>query len=96
MLIEQMESISVKNSLFLLKNNQIMANPFPNIIADPAILGGKPCVARTRISVELIMEWLGTGGTIEAIAQKHPAFNDRTGHGSHQVCSTVRPKRNRN
>ena len=49
-----------------------MANPFPNIIADPAILSGKPCIAGTRISVELVMEWLGTGGTPEMIAQKHP------------------------
>ena len=49
-----------------------MANLFPNIIADPAILGGKPCIAGTRISVELVMEWLGTGGTPEMIVQKHP------------------------
>ncbi len=45
---------------------------FPNIISDPEILGGKPCVKDTRISVELIMEWLGTGGTPEQIASKHP------------------------
>lgn len=49
-----------------------MTIPFPNIIADPAILSGKPCIAGTRISVELIMDWLGTGGTPETIAQKHP------------------------
>jgi uncharacterized protein (DUF433 family) len=47
-------------------------NPFPNIIADPGILNGKPCVAGTRISVELILEWLGTGGTPESVARKHP------------------------
>ncbi len=45
---------------------------FPNIISDPEILNGKPCIAGTRISVELIMEWLGTGGTPESIAAKHP------------------------
>lgn len=49
-----------------------MKPPFPNIIADPAILGGKPCIAGTRISVELVIEWLGTGGTPESIAKKHP------------------------
>ena len=49
-----------------------MATSFPHIVSDPDILGGKPCIAGTRISVELIMEWLGTGGTPEAIAQKHP------------------------
>ncbi len=45
---------------------------FPNIISDPAILNGKPCIKGTRISVELIMEWLGTGGTLEQITAKHP------------------------
>ena len=49
-----------------------MTNPFPNIISDPDILNGKPCVAGTRISVELIIDWLGTGGTAESITAKHP------------------------
>ena len=56
----------------MLKINSNMASQFPNIIADPSILSGKPCIAGTRISVELLMEWLGTGGTPEMIAQKHP------------------------
>ena len=45
---------------------------FPNIISDPDILNGKPCIAGTRISIELIMDWLGTGGSVESIAAKHP------------------------
>lgn len=45
---------------------------FDNIVSDPAILGGKPCIAGTRISVALVMEWLATGGTVEVIAAKHP------------------------
>jgi len=45
---------------------------FQNIISDPSILNGKPCIVGTRISVELIMEWLGTGATPESIAKKHP------------------------
>lgn len=49
-----------------------MATLFPNIVSDPEILNGKPCIAGTRISVEIIMDWLGTGGTPESIAQKHP------------------------
>jgi len=49
-----------------------MTTMFPNIVSDPEILNGKPCIAGTRISVELIMDWLGTGGTPESIAQKHP------------------------
>jgi uncharacterized protein (DUF433 family) len=49
-----------------------MTTLFPNIISDPEILNGKPCIAGTRISVEIIMDWLGTGGTPETIAKKHP------------------------
>ena len=44
---------------------------FQNIVSNPEILGGKPCIKGTRISVELIMEWLSTGGTPETIAAKH-------------------------
>ncbi|MEM6298162.1 MAG: DUF433 domain-containing protein [Bacteroidota bacterium] len=45
---------------------------FLNITSNSEILGGKPCVRGTRISVELIMEWLSSGGTIEEITKKHP------------------------
>ena len=48
---------------------------FPNIVSNAAILGGKPCIKGTRISVELIMEWLGTGGTPDMIAAKHPLLS---------------------
>lgn len=51
-------------------------NPFPSITADPGILGGKPIVAGTRISVALIMEWLGTGADISSIAAKHPLLTE--------------------
>ncbi len=52
-----------------------MENPFLHIVSDPEILSGKSYIAGTRISVELIMEWLGTGGTVETIAAKHPLLN---------------------
>ena len=45
---------------------------FPNIVSNLEILNGKPCIKGTRISIELILEWLSTGGTVETIAQKHP------------------------
>ncbi len=45
---------------------------FPNIVSNPDILNGKPCIKGTRISVELIMEWLSTGGSVETIVAKHP------------------------
>ncbi|MDX2284536.1 MAG: DUF433 domain-containing protein [Bacteroidia bacterium] len=48
---------------------------FPHIVSDPGILNGKPCIAGTRISVELILEWLAAGGTAESIAAKHPLLS---------------------
>lgn len=45
---------------------------FKHIISNPQILNGKPCIKGTRISIELIMEWLSTGGSIPAIVAKHP------------------------
>ncbi len=53
-----------------------MVYTFSNIISNPDILGGKPCIKGTRISVELIMDWLGTGGNMQTIAAKHPLLTE--------------------
>jgi uncharacterized protein (DUF433 family) len=53
-----------------------MIYAFSNIISNPDILGGKPCIKGTRISVELIMDWLGTGGNIQTIVAKHPLLTE--------------------
>lgn len=42
------------------------------IQSDPAILMGKPVIAGTRITVELILEKLSAGETIEQIVEAHP------------------------
>ncbi len=47
-------------------------NAFRYITANPDILGGKPCLTGTRISVELIMEWVASGATPDAIVLKYP------------------------
>jgi uncharacterized protein (DUF433 family) len=44
----------------------------PRIVTDPKILMGKPCLAGTRISVELILEKLGAGESIEGIVADYP------------------------
>jgi uncharacterized protein (DUF433 family) len=38
------------------------------IVSDPGVLGGKPCVRGTRISVEFVLEALASGATPESIA----------------------------
>jgi len=45
---------------------------YPLIVSDIAILAGKPCIKGTRISVQLILEWIATGASIQDILIKHP------------------------
>ena len=40
------------------------------ITCDPNILGGKPVVAGTRITVELVVEKLGAGETVEELIEE--------------------------
>lgn len=42
------------------------------IISDPKIMMGKPLIAGTRITVELILEKLSAGETFEQILDEHP------------------------
>ena len=42
------------------------------IVSDPAMMMGKPVIAGTRITVELILEKLAAGETIEQILDAHP------------------------
>ena len=42
------------------------------IVSDTRIMMGKPVVAGTRITVELILEKLAAGETIELILDAHP------------------------
>jgi uncharacterized protein (DUF433 family) len=42
------------------------------IESDPAVMMGKPVVAGTRITVELILEKLAAGETIEQFLAAHP------------------------
>jgi len=42
------------------------------IRSDPAVMMGKPVVDGTRVTVELILEKLGAGETIEQILEEHP------------------------
>ena len=44
----------------------------PMIVSDPKVMMGKPVVAGTRITVDLILEKLGSGESIEAVLESHP------------------------
>ncbi len=42
------------------------------IQSDPSVMMGKPVVAGTRITVELILDKLSSGDTIEEVVEAHP------------------------
>jgi len=42
------------------------------IVSDPDVMMGKPVVRGTRITVELILDKLAAGETVEQILQAHP------------------------
>lgn len=44
---------------------------FDRVVSDPQILGGKPVIRGTRISVELILEWLAGGATPQQIVEEY-------------------------
>jgi uncharacterized protein (DUF433 family) len=46
------------------------------ISSDPSVMMGKPVVAGTRITVELILEKLAAGESVEEILDAHPRLTD--------------------
>jgi uncharacterized protein (DUF433 family) len=49
-----------------------MAAHHPLIESNPEVMGGKPVIAGTRITVELILEKLAAGESTEQILEAHP------------------------
>ena len=45
---------------------------FDRIVCNPEILGGKPCIKGTRISVEFVLELLASGASISDIIETYP------------------------
>ncbi len=53
------------------------------IISDPEIMMGKPVIKGTRITVELILEKLAAGESIDQILEEHPRL---TREGIQAAC----------
>lgn len=45
------------------------------VISDASILGGKPIIRGTRISAEIVLEWIATGATIDSMVRNHPQLS---------------------
>ena len=46
--------------------------PHERIVSDPEIMMGKPTIKGTRITVQLILEELGEGLSVEDVLRAHP------------------------
>ena len=44
----------------------------PRVVADPGVRSGKPVIKGTRITVELILEKLGAGESVEQLIEAYP------------------------
>lgn len=47
-----------------------------HIVCDPAILGGKPTLTGTRLSVEFVLELLAAGWNANEISENYPNLTD--------------------
>jgi uncharacterized protein (DUF433 family) len=45
---------------------------FQRIVSDPSVLGGKPCIRGTRISVEFMLELIASGASRDDIIRGWP------------------------
>lgn len=52
------------------------------IVADPDHLGGKPRIAGTRISIELLLECLASGMAIPEIVLDYPSLTEEAVKGA--------------
>lgn len=48
---------------------------FHHITTDPKILGGKPCIKGTRLSVEFILELFASGASQQDILSSYPQLS---------------------
>ena len=48
------------------------------IISDPKVMMGKPVIEGTRITVEIILEKLSSGETVEQILEAHPQLTEES------------------
>lgn len=55
-----------------------MAKRHPRISVRPEVMGGKPCIKGTRIPVDLILRYPGSGQSVEVILEAFPGSPART------------------
>lgn len=48
------------------------------IASDPEVMMGKPTISGTRVTVELVLEKLAAGESVEQIAAEHPRLTEES------------------
>ena len=61
------------------------------IVLNPDVLGGKPTVKGTRLSVELVMGLVNAGFTNEAILASYPRLTDESIQACREYAATGKP-----
>lgn len=59
------------------------------IVSTPQILGGKPCVRGTRLSVEFLLELAASGATQEQILAQYPQLTPEGLAAAFQYAANV-------
>jgi uncharacterized protein (DUF433 family) len=59
------------------------------IFSDPHILDGKPCVRGTRLSVEFLLELVGSGATVDEILDQYPQLTREGVSAAFQFAADV-------
>jgi uncharacterized protein (DUF433 family) len=73
------QTSSQNNSAIMSKNGNLVNIMSANlIVSDPKIMMGKPVVQGTRITVELILEKMAAGETVEQLLGAHPRLTKET------------------
>lgn len=52
------------------------------IVSDPEVMMGKPVIAGTRLTVELILDKLAAGETIQDLLNAHPRLSEEAIHAA--------------
>ncbi|HXB72465.1 MAG TPA: DUF433 domain-containing protein [Candidatus Acidoferrales bacterium] len=47
------------------------------VVSNPEVMMGEPVIAGTRITIELILDKLGAGETMEEILDAHPGLTEK-------------------
>ncbi|MBC3785118.1 DUF433 domain-containing protein [Spirosoma utsteinense] len=67
---------------------------YQHIASTPGILGGKPCIKGTRISVELILETVADGASVADIVREFPQLStDAVQEAIRYAINTLRSER---